>query len=79
MPASRLGYTWHYWAETKIKRLPEAVPLSVFRVFRGDLVDSLICWLAPEPRLQSLSLDPLEKTNKNGELQDERFESAASG
>lgn len=29
--------------ETKIKRLPEAIPLLVFR---RDLVDSLICWLA---------------------------------
>lgn len=30
-------------AETEIKRLPEAFPLLVFS---GDLVDSLICWLA---------------------------------
>lgn len=30
-------------AELKIKRLPEAISLLVFR---RDLVDSLICWLA---------------------------------
>lgn len=42
-------------AETKIKRLPSAIPLLVFR---GDLVDSLISWLAPVSQLKSLSLAP---------------------
>lgn len=40
-------------AETKIKRLPSAIPLLVFR---RDLVDSLISRLAPVSQLQSLSL-----------------------